>query len=610
MAKEKYQVVDSFKGYVSKPDITNIGPGYLVIGSKNVSINTSSRLEFDKGYRLDGAISTVVAPITSSYDYESKVNADLNIRVGFRDAAANGKMQFRYVYGTTVTWTDLFTSISRDIWRFTTFWNDVELTRLCLMVNGDGSVYEWNGAVASVLSNTAATITKTGTRTWAEDGFNITTGKSVVIGGVTYTYTGGETTLTLTGLAGLPALTVGASVHQLPTSILTTTIVNMPSNFKPDLIATLDNQVYYGSTQNQNIWVSKFGNYKDCSFTTLGRKPTEGATARVDSLVTGFEPQETVMVIHAGANQIYETKFVLSNDQTVESFDVDRKKTGKKQAAKTQEFITKSINDSIFLTNEPTLQTYGRVSNNFAINQLSNISDIIENDMNSLDFTGGQVFYNRQYVYITVPVSSLIYRYNMDTKAWQAPYYCPVTRLYSVNGELYGHSSTTSESYKLYKGGSARSTTDADGLPMEYIADFSYMNFGTRTNQKTVTEMYSEGYIDVSTDVSSIANFETGGCGSSVDFTIDGENTNYVCLPTDGNSFGKSSFGAEPIGGFSSANLLGLPPKFRVFKTTVPVNFYEVQPRYYAFGKSINFQLLAFGFDATESKDGNIINKD
>lgn len=607
---EKYQVVDNFKGYISKPDITNIGAGFLVKGSKNVSVNTSSRLEFDKGYRVDGATSSVVAPITSSFDYDSKVNTDVNIRVGFRTTSNNGKMQYRYVYGTTVTWTDLMTGLYKDVWRFTTFWDETELTRLCYMVNGDGNLYKWNGAVASVASNTANTITKTGTRTWAEDGFNIVAGKSVVVGGVTYTYTGGENTLTLTGLAGLPAFTVGASVHQLPTSVATTTITNMPTNFKPDLIATLDNQVYYGMTLNQNIWVSKFGNATDCSFTVGGRLPTEGATARVDALLVGFEPQEKSMVIHAGQNQIYETKFTLSADQTTEAFAVERKKTGKKQAAKSQELITKTINDSVFLTNEPTLQTYGRVSNNFAINQLTNISDSIENDMNELDFTGGQVFYNRQYIYITVPLSSLIYRYNMDTKAWQSPYYCAATRLYSVNGELYAHSNDTSESYKLYEGGAARSTTDADGLPIEYIANLSYMNFGDRANQKTVTEMYSEGYIDVSTDVTAVANFETNGCGSTVNFTIDGENKNYVCIPSVSNSIGKNSFGSQPVGGYVSSNLLGLLPKFRVFSTTLPVNFYEVQPQYYAFGVNMNFQLLAFGFNAVESKDGNIINKD
>jgi len=168
---------------------------------------------------------------------------------------------------------------------------------------------------------------------------------------------------------------------------------------------------------------------------------------------------------------------------------------------------------------------------------------------------------------------------------------------------------TNAESYKLYVGGAARATTDADGLPMEYVANFSYMNFGSRTDQKYMTEMYSEGYIDVSTDVQAVSNFETNGCGSIVSFDIDGEDTNYVCLPTGGNSFGKSSFGSEPVGGYSSENLLGLPPKFRLFSTTVGINFHEVQPRYYALGTNINFQLLAFGYDVVLSKDKNIKNK-
>lgn len=140
---EKYQIRDRVKGYIRKQDITNVEPGYLVQGSQNVITNESERIAVRKGYtKLEEQGFDFLTPgIQSSYDWQTSFGEDRHVR-------------------------------------------------------------GWN-ARAVVLSVTANTITKSGTTTWAQVGFN--TSGTVWINGIPYTYSGGSATTTLTGVAPNPS---------------------------------------------------------------------------------------------------------------------------------------------------------------------------------------------------------------------------------------------------------------------------------------------------------------------------------------------------------------------------------------------------------------------
>jgi hypothetical protein len=49
---------------------------------------------------------------------------------------------------------------------------------------------------------------------------------------------------------------------------------------------------------------------------------------------------------------------------------------------------------------------------------------------------------------------------------WEAPVTYPISGFYVVNGELYGHSYTTSESYKLFTGYADRVYPTFTGYPI------------------------------------------------------------------------------------------------------------------------------------------------
>lgn len=49
---ENFQLVSVFGGYISKPEITNVKPNYLVKGSKNVFVDYANRVVSRNGYTL------------------------------------------------------------------------------------------------------------------------------------------------------------------------------------------------------------------------------------------------------------------------------------------------------------------------------------------------------------------------------------------------------------------------------------------------------------------------------------------------------------------------------------------------------------------------------
>lgn len=616
LAKAKareFQLVSKFPlSYRNREDITNLPPGVLIVGSQNVLTNVSERIQIRKGYTVDGAISSVIAPVKSSFQWDTRGNSQRHLRAGFLTSAGNdGKLQYRFVSSTgVVTWVDLLTSLTSTSFNFTSFWDDTEQLRVALMVNGASNIIEWNGASTTFASATATTLTKQGTDTWGASGFYTTANKSIVVGGVTATYTGGEGTTTLTGVSvDFSAVTVGTEIHQSPVTTANSSMTGIPSTFANALISTLNNQVYVGSLTNPKYYISKFGNYKDYSFSSP-RTPTEGATGTLDGNLVGFIAQEEFMYITAGKDLWYKTGFTKSADLTTETYDVNRLKTNPQQAAQSQALISKMKNNVIFISGEPTLDELGRLDNigattgSIAITpQTNNISDPIKLDFDQYDFTGGSVFYNKYYIYVSIPTEQIVRIYNLITKSWEAPQNLPITSFYTVNGELYGHSAQTSESYKLFTGYADRVYTGFTGFPIDMKAVFSFQNYGTRFSLKKATSMYVEGYINANTTANVSISYELDGCQTVKNFDIVGSDSQIVCLNTSEDSLGKSSLGKIKLGGGGSSSLTGLPPKFRVEKTFSNTNFFECSIAFEVLGVDNRLEIIAFGLNASGASE-------
>jgi len=605
----EYKLVtsDDFKYiYRNSEDITALPPGVLIVGSKNVLHNNSNRIQIRQGYALDGATSTVAAAILGSYDFNTFSGAGRNLRSGFLTTAGNdGKLQYRFVDSSgNVSWIDLMTGLTTTLIRFTNFWDTTESKIVTLFVKGDSNIYKWNGAVTTFSAATATTLTKQGTTTWAQAGFNQAGQKTIIINGVTATYTGGETTTTLTGLShDFTGTTVGTPIAQ---NVVTTANSAMsggiPSAFLNHLIATKNNSVYVGADDDVRVYQSKINDYTNY---TIGspRLVGDGNLYYFDDVPTALVVQEDKVYVSAGDNYWYTLTSTLSSDLQNESIVVTPLKTTAGQGAFSQEAVSHRKNDVIMITREPTMDTLGRVEQILGTPQTMNISNSIKLDFDAYDFTDCSIYYFRYFVYVAVPKEGLVRIYNIANSAWEAPQNLPISRFYTVDGELYGHSYNTSESYKLFTGYADRVYTGFTGFPIDAIASFSYQQFGSRSVLKSGNGLYVEGYITGNTSLACTITYELDGCASTQNFTVSGSDTQIVCIPRQEGTLGDESLGKVKLGGTIANSLTGLPPKFRCEKTFPNKNFFECSVSFEVLGVDQRFELLAFGLNASVAKE-------
>ena len=608
-----FTIVNNFKlGYRNREDITNLPPGVLIVGSKNVMTNVSERIQVRKGYELDGDVSSTAAAILASFDWLTRGNDEKHLRAGFLTSAGNdGKLQYRYVDSSTgaVTWRDLTTGLTTVAYNFTTFWNTTESLRECLFVNGTSNIYRWNGAVTTLSSTggsgpSSYTITKTGTDTWLDSGFYSSANKSIVINGTTYTYTGGENTTTLTGVSPNPtAEAAGSVIHQAVVTTANSSMTTITATFKNGLISTLNNQVFVGSLTSSVLWISKVNSYTDYSASTP-RQSGEGASLILDDNLVALVPQESYMYVSAGRDLWYNVNFSLQTstvETTYEQVNAQKLKTGRQQGAFSQACASHMKNNIIVVTKETTIDLIGRLENYFGTPQTKNISDSIKLDVDSYNFDDASIFYHRFYIYVAVPKEGIVLVFNLATNSWESPQTLPISRFYIVEGDLYGHSYNTSESYKLFTGYADRVYTGFEGYPIDAVASFSYQNFGSRTDYKRANALYMEGYVNQNTIINCTLTYELDGCATVRTFDINGSDTQIVCIPPVSGSLGKESLGKSKLGGAWSSSLTGLPPKFRVQKTFTNTDFFESSLSLSIRGADQRFELLSFGLNVTMS---------
>jgi hypothetical protein len=371
----------------------------------------------------------------------------------------------------------------------------------------------------------------------------------------------------------------------------------------------LRNQIYVGSFINNSVYVSKVNNYKDYAYATP-RAVGEGVVITLDGTPKAFIPQEDRMYISGGTDQWYQTKFTLSSDMTLEDFSIDPLKTSVKQGAISQALTTKVKNNVAFVSNEPVVSILGRVENVDIVPQITDVSFPIIDDMNDYDWTDASAKFYRNFLYVAVPAESRVLIYNMTNPAnlyWEAPQVMAISRFSIIDGELYGHSYLTSQSYKMFDG------HNDNGAAIEAIAKFSYNNYGMPTLSKSFNKFYVEGYISSNTTLTLGLDFDLDGFTTSTaytlhnddDETILGSDRSIVAIGKDDNSLGKKALGKYPLGGdikFGAPE--ALPPKFRVIKTMVRIPFYEHSVLFSSNGVDQRWEILRFGPSVSPTAEG------
>ncbi len=638
MAKS-FQLITNFPGYRAREEQTKLPPGTLVYPSINVVTNTAGRMQKVKGYALDGdASQTSDNGIQGWYDFDTKNEARRNLRAGFLTSAANdGKVQFRYkdrsVFPATVSWKTLLSSQTNTRFSFTSFWDTTELMKVCLFVNGDGNVYEWNGAVSTIVSSTVNTIVLSGTPTAQQQGFYTTANKIVVVNGTSYTYTGVSGN-TLTGITVDPTgEAIGSVVYQ---AVVTTAISSMAPGgfqaFKPDIIQKgVQNVIYYGQsdlgTAGSNIvYMSKVDNYKDCTFTSPTRVVGEGMLYVLDAPARGFVPQETgallqtSMLILAGKNYIYKEERTLDSTLTKETLQIIPLRTGRLQGVLNPNSFARTKNGVTYLANDNVVNMLGQISNQY-VPELTDLSYSIVDDMLGYTLTDSATFYHRNFIYQSIPLSGIIRAYNMtdpNNQHWEAPIAYPVGGFYvTEDGELGGHGYGSSESYLLFTGYRFRANPTDDGFPIPaaaYFAPYPHVThipgmrtyFPNRAATKGTSELWIDGYMTPNTVLTSGLNFDLDGCITTKTALISGADTAITCPFSEDGSLGTSPFGTKILGDGLIAP--SRPPYFNAVRTFNLYQYRFEQVFFYDEGIDTTWEIISFGTNSlpTAEEDTSI----
>lgn len=610
---QKYSLRKEITGWVTNIENTvDKAVSFLASGSQNVLIDPRfSKVGSRGGYSLLGALNTALTPIRQRFTWTNTDGREISLRWYDDELEA----YLGTVDGVAVSaWTRITNSLSTTATpRACTWWDNTEKIMLMLFVQGDDQIRSWSGAITTLASATSNTLTKNGTKTWAQSGFLTAGTRKVLINGTLYTYTGGETTTTLTGVTGDPSSEALSSV----VSQSVDTQDNEPADTRTnDFIMEFENQIYLGSDDDNLVYISKNSDYKDFSESTP-RLAGEGATLTLDNPCVGLGVLSKIPVIFAGKSSLYTVEFTDIEIGTTlsEQIKIKKLKTGSNQGAYNQESIVPLGDSLVYLSNEPALRTLDSISG-VETPQLRTLSNPIKPDFDAETWTNANAIWHRNRYILSAPSSSKLYILEYVETAdgtlkrfWQAPQILPVRCLAVIDQTLYGHSNGVPETYLLFNGTSDRVYSGmavADKLPISAIAKFSYRVYGDRANLKSHDEFYVEGNIAGSTnDLKLTLGYDFGGSTQETEFTIDGTDEDILYSSLLETSLGQQPLGSQPLGG-SVQDAPDLS-RFRIVFEMPKEDYHELQETYSSNGADKSWEIISAGGNTEMSKNRNTI---
>ena len=201
---EKYVLIQEYKGYVNKPEPTNIDSRFIVKGSRNVVVDIDGSIGSRKGaseiattiVEEDTPVDTEKDWLTSRGDYFTLKRYGTKIDFIYTDTDGVDKIE-RLNSALTV-------GASKG--DFAIVFDPTAVIDKIVLATGTEKLWMWTGAFVEVSGTTANTLT-IASSTWGAKGFPAT--GTLIIDGVTYTYTGGFSTSTLTGVTPDPTGSIG-----------------------------------------------------------------------------------------------------------------------------------------------------------------------------------------------------------------------------------------------------------------------------------------------------------------------------------------------------------------------------------------------------------------
>lgn len=611
----EFRILSEWAGYNSARDKTNVAENVMVRGSQNIYKKLSGTLAVRPGQKRRGDTNTTLSPVSSEFVWNTSWGATLPLWV------TNSTLQVEY----NGTWHTLLSSLTSTRYVFDKWWDNTEKKDRVLFVKGDSDLQHWSGGIATVLSSTTNTITKTGTTSWQQAGFATNTGseKKIMIGGTEFTYTGGESTTTLT------EVTPDASAISPNTIAIQSVITasNTPSaTFTNDFLKVINNQVYVGSYTSRLIYISQNTNFTNYVVPTP-RVAGDPELITLDDVGKGIGVRQGKAHIGFGTGSWAVVSFadITVGTTLTQQTTVDVKPVSHLAGPYAHEFIDTIGDTLVYLSQDQQVRTFADTTNLFTPAYPS-LSQEISTELSEENFTGGGLKCIGDFTYLTAPNSGKVYLYQVrqsldvggtviSERLWHSPFVWNLTHIDEIDGVVYGYSNANPQLYQLWDTGQWHDDSPSDEpLPYSCILALSYRTGGRRQGLQSFDKNFSEGYITQGTPLSLLINYNYQGNTSSIGAVINSiDRPAFLFIPSFA-SLGDNSLGDEPLGNGGITEIADDQdslPKFKVINSLSKVNCFEYQPVFYSDSVDARWELLATGTNAAEEDDQAtfIINK-
>lgn len=418
------------------------------------------------------------------------------------------------------------------------------------------------GATFTVTTTTTYNLTKQGTDTWAQIGFNtfflgksaVHTGtysglyyyKKLIVNGVEYTYVSGEDTTTL---KGIPSNVVTSSGDVIIQSVYVESLVTeIPDDdFVADFMSVLNNQVLYGSyisrvihisadqTTGQGTTSSTSGSPSTSNvklgFTNLVNNPATSLVIGdpdyivLDNVANGMVSKNGSMYVSSGSSDWFEiTPNSIPNvgvplyhgiNTGLTAYVITKviKLPGSGLSGLlAHEFGGTRGNDVIYVSKDGQLRTIALTNNAFAV-RFPILSQSVYDELANEDFTGGALATLNDFTYITAPLSGRHWIYEIRDeidvsgntiaeRVWYAPFVEGISRFVEIDGVTYGHSNSNPQIYQIWDT-NQWFDDDSSGEDIGYTsaARFAYNQVGKRALYNNFGKIYFEGFLQTGTEL-------------------------------------------------------------------------------------------------------------
>jgi hypothetical protein len=611
-----FDLQSDFKGYNSSRDRTNLDGAFLIRGSKNVYKKLSGTIASRPGLLRRGSADTTTEGVKSSYEWYTSLGETHPLRVCNNKLQVESNLSGSYVwYDLLETSTLLSPAVTYTRFVFDAWWDNTEKKDRVLMVRGDDKILHWSGGITKIASGTVNTITKSDTTTtWAQDGFATNTGgeKKIVISGVEYTYTGGETTSTLTGVTPDASALVADSIAVQ--SVIATD--NKPADgFLNDFIKVIGNRLHCGSYTSRLVYISDDGDFTDYTVPSP-RVPGSPELLTLDNTTNGITSRNGNAHISAGFSDWYEiiyTDITVSTTLTQQT-KVDKKPTAFLQAAYAHEFIDTVGNDIVYLSKDQQLRVLGTFRNLFQA-KYPCLSQAVYNELAEDDFIGGHLRAIGDFIYITAPNNGRDWmhqtRESVDAQGnvtaerlWHPPQIRNISRFAVIDGVVFGHSNANPQIYQVWDTGQWHDDSPSDEpLPYDCYMKMAYRHQNDKSGARrqgliSFDKAYFEGYI--ATGVELNANILCDYQGST---SLQQTNINSISSPvtffisSSELALGTASLGTTPLGDgiIADDNDQELLAKFRAICGVNPADCFEYSLEVFSSDPDSRWEIISLG---------------